>query len=272
MTTPTPSTELPRRRDVAAGYDLGVDAYVSLWSPVILPPARNLIRRLDLGPSRRVLDVGAGTGALIPSIRGNGPHAAVIAVDASAGMLRATRGHTNAPAAQADAMALPIADATVDAVVLAYVLFHLSHPSAALADAARVLRPGGRVGTITWSREALTTAHAIWEDTLARSGVPPSPPRRNDTGLDAADALAERLDAAGLRTTEVWREQLGHRWDPDTFWRLVTGSGQNRQRLDGVDDTTRQRAFTQARRRLASLVPDDYQWTGEVTCAVATRP
>jgi SAM-dependent methyltransferase len=273
MTSPSaPSAGRPRRRDVAAGYDLGVDAYVSLWSPVILPPARELIRRLDLGDSRRVLDVGAGTGALIPSIRDHAPHATVIALDASAGMLRVARAHAAAPAVQADAMALPIAGATVDAIVLAYVLFHLGDPGAALVDAARVLVPGARVGTITWSREAVTTAHAIWEDTLAAGGVPPSPPRRNDTGLAAADALAERLAAAGLRPKDVWRAQLSHQWNPDTFWRLVTGSGQNRLRLDGVDDQTRQSVLTLARRRLASLGPDDYEWTGEVTCLIAVKP
>jgi SAM-dependent methyltransferase len=272
MTTPgSANPPRPQRADVAASYDLGVDTYQALWSPVILPPARALIAGLDLRDGQTVLDVGSGTGALVPAIRARAPRITVISLDASMGMLTAARANTTAPAAQADAIALPISDTAVDAMVLAYVLFHVSEPAVALAEAVRVLRDKGRIGTITWSRERGATAHAVWEDFLADAGVPSLAPRRNDTGLDTADTVAEVLTDAGLQPERIWTQRLSHRWNRATFWQLVTGSGQNRLRLRHVEAQTRQRILTQARHRLASLQPEDYQWTGEVTCATATK-
>jgi SAM-dependent methyltransferase len=261
----------PQRADVTASYDLGVDTYQALWSPVILPPAQALIAGLDLGDSRTVLDVGSGTGALVPAIRARAPQITVITLDASMGMLAAARATNAAPAAQADAMALPIGDTTVDAVILAYVLFHVGEPAVALSEAARVLREEGRIGTITWSRERGATAHQVWEDLLTEAGVPPLPVRRNDTDLDSADTVADLLTHAGLQPQRIWTEQLSHRWNPTAFWRLITGSGQTRLRLRHVEVRARQGILTQARHRLASLQPEDYQWTGEVTCATGTK-
>ena len=63
----------------------------------------------------------------------------------------------------ADALALPLADATAGAVILAYVLFHLTDPPLALAEAARVLRPGGRVAVITGAWERASHADTVWD-------------------------------------------------------------------------------------------------------------
>ena len=95
-----------------------------------------------------MVDVGAGTGALLSALRSAAPAARVVALDTSAGMLRIARTRRSAPAILADALALPLADGIADAVILAYVLFHLADPLVTLAEAARVLRPGGRAGTI----------------------------------------------------------------------------------------------------------------------------
>ena len=55
----------PQRADVTAAHDLGVDVYAALWSPVILRAAKVVVAALSLN---RVLDVGAGSGALVPSL------------------------------------------------------------------------------------------------------------------------------------------------------------------------------------------------------------
>ncbi len=187
----------PRRADVADGYDRGVSAYEAVWSPVILPPAAALVRSLGLTGRCVVADVGAGTGALLGAIRSAAPTARVVALDASAEMLRRARTRRGAPAVLADALAVPLADGTADAVILAYVLFHLADPSLALAEAARVLRPGGRVGAITWAWERGSRADAVWDQVLTEAGVPPGPPRRVDAGLDRPDAVDALLRSAG---------------------------------------------------------------------------
>ena len=173
----------PRRADVADGYDRGAQAYEALWSPVILPPAAALVRFLGLTGRCVVADVGAGTGALLGAIRSAAPTARVVSFDASAGMLRIARTQRGAQAVVADALALPLAEAAADAVILAYVLFHLADPSLAVAEAARVLRPGGRVGAITWAWERVSRAEVVWDQALVM--VPIRPPGRSTRAASA---------------------------------------------------------------------------------------
>ena len=121
----------PRRADVADIYDQGASAYEALWSPVILPPAAVLVRSLGLRGRCVIADIGAGTGALLGPIGSAAPAARVVALDASTRMLRVARTRRGASAVLADALALPLADGTADAVILAYVLFHLADPARA---------------------------------------------------------------------------------------------------------------------------------------------
>jgi SAM-dependent methyltransferase len=271
MTTPAGTTR-PRRSEVAAAYDLGVDTYVALWSPVILPAAQAVLAALDVGRGARVLDVGAGSGALAPSLRAAAGDVIVVGLDASAEMLRRCRSATGIPAIQCDALALPIRDAAVDAVVLAFVLFHLSDPARAVAEAARVLTRGGRVGTATWARDDPMEADVAWDETLTEAGAPPLPARRVDTGLNSEEAIGALLAGAGLRPARIWRQPLRHQWEPSAYYRFATGSGRNRQRLHQLHPGVRGEVLRRARKRLSALDPDAFAWSGEVICAVATLP
>jgi SAM-dependent methyltransferase len=267
----TAASVRPCRADVIASYDLGVERYEQLWSPVILPAAVALVPWLGVGDRNTVLDVGAGTGALVGAIRSATPTATVMALDASSHMLRVAHVQRGMPAIQADAMALPVADETVHIVVLAYVLFHLADPIGALNEAARVLRSGGRVGTVTWASERTEEAQLVWNAALVEAGVPPLPPRRVDSGLDNPAGLDGLLRAAGLVPERIWREPLRRQWDPASFWDLVTGSGVNRQRLGLIAPDARRAVLARARAQLNLLGPQDYLWEGEVVCAVAAK-
>ena len=97
----------------------------------------------------------------------------MVALDASTRMLRIARTRRGASAVLADALALPLADGTADAVILAYVLFHLADPARAAAEAARVLRPGGRAGIITWAWERQPRASTVWDQVLAEPACRP---------------------------------------------------------------------------------------------------
>ena len=256
---------------MADGYDRGAEVYEALWSPVILPPAAALVRFLGLTGRCVVADVGAGTGALLGAIRSAAPAAHVVALDASAEMLRIARTRRGATAILADALALPLADGTADAVVLAYVLFHLADPSLAIAEAARVLRPGGRVGAITWAWERESRADTLWDQVLTDAGVTPAPPRRVDAGVDRPDAVAALLRSAGLRPERIWLERLHHQWDRSSFWELATGWGANRLRLSRVDAAARADVLARVQGGLSRLAPREFQWEGAVVCAVASK-
>lgn len=89
-----------------------------------------------------VLEVGCGTGLLLDRVAPRAKRA--VGVDISAGMLQKAV-ERGLEVAQADAAALPFADASFDLVYSFKVLAHVEQIDAALKEAARVTRPGGHL-------------------------------------------------------------------------------------------------------------------------------
>jgi SAM-dependent methyltransferase len=261
----------PRLADVTVSYDLGVEPYEELWSPVILPAATALLPWLGLGEDAVVLDVGGGTGAVAPAIRSVAPRATLVAVDASIEMLRTAQSARRVPAVQGDAMHLPISGTTVDAVILAYVLFHLADPLVGLQEARRVLRLGGRVATVTWASERAAPAQKLWDEALAKAGAPPIRLRRSDVGLDSVEAMERLLRVAEFRPIRVWPKRLSRPWDSESFFALASGAGPSRQRLAGLEPRARSSLLRGIREQLDQLPAEAFWWQGEVICAVAAK-
>lgn len=108
----------------------------------------HLTALLSLLDDRMVVgDLGCGTGQMSDTLA---PHVSrVVAVDGSADMLRAARSrlqaHDNVDVREGVLEALPMADAELDAAIVSLVLHHQPEPGRALTEAARVLKPGGRL-------------------------------------------------------------------------------------------------------------------------------
>lgn len=94
----------------------------------------------------RVVELGVGTGAIAVGLRDR--EIDVVGFDLSAAMLDVATGRLGRRVGLADADLLPLADDSIDTAFLVWVLQLVPDPVATLVEAARVVRPGGRVITI----------------------------------------------------------------------------------------------------------------------------
>jgi SAM-dependent methyltransferase len=253
----------------AGNYSAAADSYAEFWSPVILPPGRRLLEALPWDGARRVLDVGTGTGALIPEIRRLAPAAWVTGIDPALGMLaRATR--ARAPLAAMDAMALGIRAGAFDVAVLAFVLFHVPDPPAGLAEVRRVLRRGGTVGMTTWAEELVTPASRIWDDELDRAAAwDPSPQPMRDELMDSPAKVRRLLDGAGFVPRRVWTERVEHQWSVPRFTGLRTGMGLTGRKLRTLSPGARRACLDRIEARMSRLGASDLLGRGTAICATA---
>jgi SAM-dependent methyltransferase len=106
-----------------------------------------------------VLDVGCGPGALAGALTATAAAAGVVELDRSPAMLAANPSRARV---RADAAGLPFSAATFGAVVAINVLYHLPEPREAVAEAHRVLRPGGVFAAATTSRSDSPELAAVW--------------------------------------------------------------------------------------------------------------
>ena len=158
--------------------------------------------RLGVGPGSRVLDVGAGGGR--HSLEALARGADVVAVDLdpaqSGGAREALTGLSgHLPAGSrflclaGDALRLPFADGTFDCVIASEVLEHIRDDACAIAELARVLRPGGSLGV---SVPRGLPERVCWALSAAYHDFPGGHVRI----YRAADLVA-KLEAAGLTLT-----------------------------------------------------------------------
>src|SRR5688500_3649032 len=109
-------------------------------------------------PGERILDVATGSADLARALsRRVGPHGSVWLTDINRSMLERGRDRALdrgllAPAVQCDAERLPFAGASFDCVTVAFGLRNMTHKDIALAEMARVLKPGGRLVVLEFSR------------------------------------------------------------------------------------------------------------------------
>jgi ubiquinone/menaquinone biosynthesis C-methylase UbiE len=158
---------------------------------------RRLVARLALQRGHSVLDVGCGTGRLARWIAERvGPEGSVVGIDPLAERIAIARAHSAGitfDVGQAEDLGR-FADETFDAVCLSAVFHWVSDKPKALAEIRRVLRPGGRLGVTTLSRELLgaATASAVLAPVLGRSPY-----------VEKVDLSALAIASRGHTTTEL---------------------------------------------------------------------
>jgi MOSC domain-containing protein YiiM len=137
----------------AKGFSAGADAY-ERGRPDYAPEAvATLVRELGIGPGTRVLDLAAGTGKLTRQLVGTG--AEIVAVEPVAEMrAKLVAAVPSAEAMDGTAERIPLPNHSVDAVVVAQA-FHWFDGIRAISEIRRVLVPGGGLGIIWQSRDAI---------------------------------------------------------------------------------------------------------------------
>lgn len=177
-------------------------------------------------PGERILDIGTGTGwaARLAARRG----ADVTGVDFAPGMIAAAKslsaGIDPCPAFRvAAAEALPFPDDSFDGLISTYGVIFSDAPSTAVAEMARVLRPGGRLALATWA-DSPDGYIAGFFDLLGRWSDAP-PPAASPFDWGRTDWLR---DALGPRFEIACRDQVTTLYAPDvaTVWtEYVNGFG-----------------------------------------------
>jgi SAM-dependent methyltransferase len=256
---------------LAKEYSAKANAYADWWSPVIRPMAQPLVRRIGLEKARTVLDIGTGTGAMLPDIRKAANDALLVGLDRSEGMLRlATRAGFN-NIAVADGQALCIRSRSVDVALLIFVLFHFPDPVAALKEVQRVLRNGGRAGIVCWGNDPGAPGASIWTEELNREGAAPDPrdPSVMQAGaMNTLEKLTALVQAGGLEVRELWSETFSHKFQVSTLLKVQLGCGVAARRLPSLTPEARARCKERVTARLEELSEEQLDYRPEVLFAV----
>lgn len=200
---------------VAARYDLTNDV-LSFGQDRLWRKATVAALRAQNG--QRVLDIAAGTGTSSEPFADAGVD--VVPADFSTGMLRVgRRRRPDLPFTAADAMALPFADGSFDAVTMSFGLRNVADPATALTEFRRVTRPGGRLVICEFSRPVSRAFRRVYLGYVMQA-LPPIARRVSsnpDSYVYLAESiqawpdqrtLAQTIEAAGWRSVE-WRNLSG---------------------------------------------------------------
>lgn len=220
-----------------AGWQRAAEHYAGAFGALTMQTADALLDTVGAGPGVRLLDVATGPGFIAGAAAARG--ATVVGLDFSPAMIaEAQQRHSDVMFREGDAEALPFEDDSIDAVVMNFGLLHLARPEAALAEAHRVLRPGGRYGFTVWAPPDQAVGFGMVLRAIETFGktdvpLPAGPPffRFGDTGecrrtledagfsdvdvkllplkwrLVSAEAVLDALSRGGVRTAALLRAQ-----------------------------------------------------------------
>jgi ubiquinone/menaquinone biosynthesis C-methylase UbiE len=160
-------------------------------------------------PPVRILEIACGTGRLTQELTGLFPTATIVATDISPDMLAFSRrkipGTGNIVYELADAQDLAYPDASFDVVVAAFVIMIVPDKHKALAEARRVLAPGGKLVFSVWSKAPMFELVCDEVEKVASEEIRLKIPFMRAIALSMADsnAVLEMLHSAGFTSSSA---------------------------------------------------------------------
>lgn len=194
-----------------AGWQRAADRYGEAFGGLTSQTIPRLLTAANVSSGTRLLDVASGPGYVAAAAAAVG--AVAVGVDFSSEMVRlAASRYPGIRFQEGDAEALPFADASFDVVTINFGVLHLARPDAALAEACRVLVPGGRVALTVWAKPEVSVGFGIVLRAIEAHGrmdvpLPEGPPFFRFSDPDEA---ARSLTAAGFVRPHV--EQIPLLW------------------------------------------------------------
>jgi len=194
-------------------YSRTAESYAKYGTSIFESMASPLLKRINLRPGQKILDVACGIG--IPSLHAAelvGPHGLVIGIDLAPGMIEmarsraAEKGLKNIEFREADAESLPLEDRSFDAVLCHLGLIHFTDRVRALKEMWRVLKTEGQLAISLWSTPDRTRVIGIVSKCVAElwpAVVIPGAPTWFDFGQEGA--LEKILIDAGFKDIKTGR-------------------------------------------------------------------
>lgn len=225
-----------QRHDVPDAFDAGADAYDGLVgaNPGYHRHLRLSAQRMEIpdgGRGLRLLDIGCGTGASTAALLRAAPHAEVLGVDGSQGMLARARDKawpTTVSFVHSRVEDLAAAGVTgpFDGILAAYLIRNVDHPDAVLQSLRDLLRPGGVFAAHEYSVRDSRAATAVWNLVSTAVIIPLGGIRSGDATLyrylrrsvndfDGAADFRQRLQRNGFAdvrslTMPGWQRNVVH--------------------------------------------------------------
>ena len=205
------------------------------WDALIVdqlrPVGTAMIEALHIADGQRHLDIAAGTGEPGLSIARLAPNGRVVLTDLAPEMLdvalrrAAALGIANVETAVCSADDLPFDDATFDSVSVRFGYMFFPDMTAATAEFARVLEPGGRLCSSVWVRPEANPWTSIAMDAIATEAQLPAPdPDAPHMFRCAAPGFVGALyDAAGLAEVVEWDVEVELVTEsPEQYWQMTS--------------------------------------------------
>lgn len=185
-------------------------SYMDGFGALVGEAVEPLLDALGVEPESRVLDLGTGPGVVVAAVRERGAHP--IGVDFSSQMLEeARRRYPDVEFYEAPIESLPFEDRSFDAVAGNFVLHHSGAPDAALQEAARVLRGGGRIGLTVWESPELLEAFGLFFTAVEQHAGAADLPHGPLFGVSEAGVFEDMLSRAGFESSSVTRLDISWR-------------------------------------------------------------
>ena len=242
------------RRPVSDTWERGnaYERYVGRWSRQVAPLFLSWLR---VPAGRRWVDVGCGTGALCAAILDHCAPSSVAGVEPSEGFLETAKERLGNRAAlhPGSATAIPLPDASADAVVSGLVLNFVPDQHAALIEMARVTDRAGTVGAYVWDYAGRMELLRHFWDAAAELDADAA---KLDEGIRfpgcRPEALAELFAGAGLTDVETTAIDMPTPFASfDDYWQpFLGGQGPAPAYAMSLDDAARARLRERIRTRL----------------------